>query len=323
MRWGRKKRREGGGVRGVVTNDRDRDLARITERQHGVFDRRVIDELDFTRGERSRRIARGAWTPLYDGVFLLDGVPITWRSRLLGAVLAGGPAAAASHRSGTAVWDLPGGDRRIQELMCRRWRRTKHDGLVVHESEVLAAADVTIVDAIPVTTVERTLLDLGAVRSPTTVELAVEAALRRELTTLDALEATLHRLGRRGRNGAGVLRAILGVRTVDRALTESEMELRLLQVLRRNGLPEPVTQYEIRDGGRFVARVDAAYVDWRIALEYESFAHHTGRAALVRDSARRNQIVAVGWKPISVTWDDLIGGGHHVCAAILAARPRP
>ena len=196
----------------------------------------------------------------------------------------------------------------------------RHDGLIVHESTVLTAHDVAVVGVIPTTTVERTLLDLGAVRPPATVELAVEAALRRELTTIDALERTLRRLGRRGRNGAGVLRSVLGLHTVDRTLTESEMELRLLQLLRRNGLPEPVTQYEIRVGGRFVARVDAAYVDWKIALEYESVAFHTGREALVRDSARRNQIVAVGWKPIAVTWADVVSGGHQVCAAITAAR---
>jgi hypothetical protein len=303
-----------------VANEREHELARITEQQHGVFDRRVLDRLGFTKGERHRRVERGIWVPLYDGVFRLGGAPITWRGSLLAAVLAGGSGAAASHRGGAAVWDVPGGDRRLQELMCRRWRRAQHDGLVVHETKVLTAADVTVVDAIPVTTIERTLLDLGAVRSPNTVEMAVEAALRRELTTIDALEATVRRLGRRGRNGAGVLRAILGLRTVDRALTESEMELRLLQVLRRNGLPEPVTQYEIWHGGRFVARVDAAYVEWKIALEYESFAYHTGRGALVRDSARRNQIVAAQWKPIAVTWNDLVTGGHRVCADILAAR---
>ena len=301
-------------------NERDDALARIIEHQHGVFDGRVLDAIGFTKRERSIRLER-RWTTVYENVFRLAGAPVTWRSRLLAAVLAGGPLGAGSHRSASAVWRLPGGAEDLQELLCRRWRRTKHAGLVVHETHVLSPLDVTCVDAIPVTTVERTLLDLGAVRPPAVVEAAVEAALRRDLTTLDALEETLRRLGRRGRNGVGVLRAILAARTVDRALTESEMELRLLQVLRRNLLPEPVTQFEIWRDGRLVARVDAAFVEWRIALEYESFTHHTGKAALVRDSARRNEIVACGWKPISVTWEDLRTGGRQVCAAIRAARP--
>ena len=100
------------------------------------------------------------------------------------------------------------------------------------------------------------------------------------------------------------------------------MEMRLLQVLRSRNLPAPVTQYEIREGSRFVARVDAAYPDLRIALEYESFDWHTGKAALVRDSARRNAVVAAGWLPISVTAEDLRTGGAIVCEQILRIRMR-
>ena len=100
------------------------------------------------------------------------------------------------------------------------------------------------------------------------------------------------------------------------------MEMRLLQVIRAYGLPEPVTQYEIFDHGRFVARVDAAYPDLRVALEYESVEWHTGKAALVRDSARRNAVVAAGWLPVAVTVDDLRTGGHGVCGQIHRIRLR-
>ena len=43
-----------------------------------------------------------------------------------------------------------------------------------------------------------------------------------------------------------------------------------VQVIREHGLPDPVTQHTILDRGRFVARVDAAYPELQIALEYES-----------------------------------------------------
>ena len=51
------------------------------------------------------------------------------------------------------------------------------------------------------------------------------------------------------------VRQILAVRTPDRSITESDMEMRLLQVLRANGLPEPATQFEVWHRGHFVARV--------------------------------------------------------------------
>jgi hypothetical protein len=181
-----------------------------------------------------------------------------------------------SHRSAATVWNVEGGDERLQEIQCLRWRRPKEPGLIVHESKALDARDVTVVDAIPVTTIERTLLDLGAVRHPLTVERAVETALRRELTTLPDLRSTMRRLGRRGRNGVGVLRRI----------------------------------------------IDERDPDLRIALEYESLAWHKGKEALIRDSARRNAVVAAGWLPISVTVEDLRTGGQRVCAQIRRVRAR-
>src|SRR5262249_21640262 len=152
----------------------------------------------------------------------------------------------ASHRSATSVYELPGGDPHLHELLCPRWRRAHWPTLVVHETLALGPEDVTVVDGIPATTVARTLPALGAVPRPQPVERAGAPAIGRELTPIEDLAATVERLGRKGRRGVGVLRQILAVRAPDRAVTESDMEMRLLQVLRAHGLPEPVTQYEVR-----------------------------------------------------------------------------
>ena len=98
------------------------------------------------------------------------------------------------------------------------------------------------------------------------------------------------------------------------------METRLLQVLRENGLPEPELQYEIRSAGAFVARVDAAFPQWRIAIEYDSDEHHAGAQAHRRDSSRRNRIYRASWLPVTATADDLRNGGGELCAAIRVAR---
>ena len=305
-----------------MDNSRDLTLAQLAEQQHGVFDLGTLDDIGFSPDQRRHRVDAGLWITLHDGVYRIGGAPVTWRGGLLAACLAGGHDTVGSHRSAAAVWDVDGGRTAICEVLCPRWRRAFETGLIVHETKVLDARDITVVDAIPVTTIERTLLDLGAVVHPLIVERAGETALRRELTTLLDLRSTVRRLGRRGRNGVGVLRRIIDERDPDRRLTESAMEMRLLQVLRAHGLPEPVTQYTILDHGRFVARVDGAYPDLRISLEYESADWHTGKAALIRDSARRNAIVAAGWLPVAVTMEDLRTGGHRVCDEIWRIRRR-
>ena len=106
-----------------------------------------------------------------------------------------------------------------------------------------------------------------------------------------------------------------------RALTESEAELLVLRLLAVHGLPAPRTQHEIRDAdGRLVARVDFAYPEVKIAIEYDSFEHHTGRDALARDGARRNAMIALGWLPITATARDLTNDGHQLAASLRQAR---
>ena len=147
-----------------MDHELDHVLACIAAQQHAVFTRRDTDEIGFTRRQREGRVERGLWVEPFEGVFRIAGAPRTWRAELLCAVFAGCDGTVASHRSATAVYALPGGDHRLQELLCRRWNRAHWQGLVLHETLALSPEDMKVVDAIPVTTVERTLLDLGAVR---------------------------------------------------------------------------------------------------------------------------------------------------------------
>ncbi len=94
------------------------------------------------------------------------------------------------------------------------------------------------------------------------------------------------------------------------------METRLLQALRAHGLPAPVVQHEVWQGAAFVARVDAAYPDAKIAIEYDSDEFHSGRGATRRDRDRRHRLIAAGWLPVDVGPADLRVGRDVACAAI-------
>jgi len=170
----------------------------------------------------------------------------------------------------------------------------------------MSQRDRTEVDRIPVTTVERTIFDLASVCSAFTVELAIDNALRRDLTTLDKLGAMLRRVGKRGRKGAKLLRALLAERDPLYAPTESERELMLVRLLRQHGLPEAERQFSIHDDdGNFIARPDLVYRNLKIAMEYDSYERHIGKQALVRDNRRRNAITGIGWAVLVATPEDL------------------
>jgi very-short-patch-repair endonuclease len=131
----------------------------------------------------------------------------------------------------------------------------------------------------------------------------------------------LDRLGKRGRRGTARFRDVLAARRPGEPLGDSTAERRLTQLLAAHGLPPVVPQHQIRDDdGRLIARVDFAYPELRIAIEYDSYEHHVGKIALDRDAARRNAIVSRGWLSVTATARDLRDGGHRLAIDLHRAR---
>jgi hypothetical protein len=60
------------------------------------------------------------WCRLYRGLYIAPGVPISPRAATRAATLAGAPHAAASHRTGSALFDLPRGDAGLAEIVSPR-----------------------------------------------------------------------------------------------------------------------------------------------------------------------------------------------------------
>lgn len=300
-----------------MTNGIDEALAQLAAKQHGVFAVEQVTELGFTRTARHIRLVAGRWVLLYDNVYRMGGSPSTWRGDVLAACWAAGPTALASHRAAAALWSLPSGREDAVEITCDRWRRTRVPRLVVHESLVIDDEDRDVIDSIPCTSAARTLFDLARRLSPAMLDANIDVALRRELVSLDDLRRTSTRLVTKGRPGGRKFRAAVNARTGAGSLPESVPERLLADLLVRHGLPVPVHQHVIRDPvGHFVARVDLAYPEWMIVIEYDSVEHHTGTAAHIRDSARRDAIGDLGYSVITATSADLRDRGERVAASV-------
>jgi hypothetical protein len=132
----------------------------------------------------------------------------------------------------------------------------------------------------------------------------------------------LVRHSRRGRNGVGVLRALLDLRyEVDPG--DSHLEDAFLRELRRRGLPEPVLQLSIYDAdGIFIARVDCAYPRQRIAIEVDSRKYH-GPSRFEADRLKRDRLTAEGWAVQEVTRAMLLGDAASVFRRLKRLLDRP
>lgn len=298
------------------------ELQVLASEQHGVFSRRQARDHGMS-GRRVEHVCRvGRWIRVHPGIYRIAGAPPSWSSHLVAACLAD-ETGLASHRSAARLWQLRGfaRDEGIEITVPPGHARALR-AVRVHQCKTLLPTDRRILDAVPVTAPELTLLHLGAGLPPARIDGLVDEAIRRGLTTLPKLRWRLRVLGRRGRNGTAGLRAVLDARDPQLAAAESRLERRFLALVRRSGLPAPTLQHPIRRGDGIVARIDAAWVEQRIAVELDSAEFHRPVDRWSADLVRQNALVAEGWTPLRFTWwavkddpDDVIASLHAVLQA--------
>ncbi len=177
----------------------------------------------------------------------------------------------------------------------------------MRSSGFLVADEVTTVDGLRCTSEGRTLWDLA--RS-TDLELLERFAYdlgrrrRRRALWIAARLASEHR----GAPGSARLREALGGLPSGLSLLGSVLEADGIRSLRAAGLAPPVLQYVVRDGdGARVKRVDAAWPEHLVCLEFDGALYHDTTKARGADELTRNDLAALGWRVVIVRAQDLRG----------------
>jgi hypothetical protein len=277
----------------------DRAIAELAKRQHGVVSRVQLMDVGVGRRAIGNRLERGRLHAVHRGVYAVGHPLLTAQGRWMAAVLAVGPGAALSHRSAAALWGLrvSAGPAEVTVVGQRRSR----ERLRLHQAN-LAADEVTVVSAIPVTTVPRTLLDLAAVLQPSRVERAVHEAEVRRLADPLSLDQLVARYP--GRRGIAVIKAVLAEGRLGLAVTRSEFEARFLEFVDRSELPRPEVNVGIGAGGRRL-EADCVWRTQRLVVELDGHAAHGTRRSFERDRARDRSLQTEGWRVLRITWRQL------------------
>jgi very-short-patch-repair endonuclease len=242
------------------------------------------------QGPRYQNLARGA--------YWVSGQPLSHGRRIQAFRQVLPPTAVLGGWSAAWALGLPWAEASapVEVVMPADARARTRRGLVVR-ADRLAPAEVVTTDLGPATSPARTAFDLGR-----RCELAVAEAV----AVVDALirlapggiygvrELAATHLRARGRRRLFDVLALAD----PRAESRPESLLRVLLILR--GLPRPAAQYQVRDPrGGFVARLDLAWPQLRIGIEYDG-AYHGEPGQHSRDLRRHNRLRALGWVVIQV-----------------------
>ncbi len=247
----------------------------------------------------------GQLRKVHDGVYLSGHAPITQRQHWWSAVLTA-PGRVLSHNSAAnclgcwqrresfAVVTRPGsgGPQLFGDVLVCRSRR-------------LEPADITLVDGLPVTTGERTILDLLPSQGEKAGRRMVRETLRVGAATAVGLRAVCAR--HPGRAGVTLLRRLADeYAPLPAGRTKSDPEFLALELLQASGRPAP--QVNVKRAGE---EADLSWEDRRLIIELDGPDFHRFPTEDARkDAAWR----AAGWTVHRLPTDDVYKRPHRLLA---------
>ena len=288
-------------------------LARA-ERQHALC--RRDQALTVVPARRlDRYLAAGRLLPLWPGVYRVPGAPRSTEQTLLAAVWAAGDGAAAYGRSAGWLWGLVEDPPRRPQVVIPHHRRCQLHGIDVHRTRDLSPEVVRRRHGIPTVDPLLAMVHLGACLDDDALADALEVGLGSRFS-MAAMLATLDRYGRPGRDGAGRLRRVVQNRALEEKPSDSVLEGRCAQLLRRHGLDGWAFHHQICHAGRFVAEPDFAFVAPRLAVEVDGASKLRHRGALDAFFEREHRLAALGWDVARFTWAQVVRRPGYVAAVL-------
>jgi hypothetical protein len=234
-------------------------------------------------------------------------------TRAAAALLLAGERAVLTRHTAARMYGCTAADFAPIDVLVPYARRiARAPGVVVHNG-VFTEDEVVEIDGLRLLARELVLADLLCrARRPTALACADQmlAGLpetQRKGFRVSVFQAISARIDNRGTRQARVL---LDLAT---GLPESPFESQLLLVFYDCELPVPIPQYPITTiDGQEIYRLDFAWPEFRIAVEYDGYAAHAERQD--RDRHRDEDLAGRGWIVIHATIDDLIAPSRLVSA---------
>jgi very-short-patch-repair endonuclease len=289
-----------------VSNHATRRLVEVARRQEGVVATGQLRAAGLHDEAISRWVSAGRLLPIFHGAFVMGHAAIGPQARMRAAALAC-PGAVISHRSAAALLGFGRAAPAVVDLIPTVARGRRIAGIKPHRVPFPGRSERGHVGGIPVTSVARTIVDLGGVYGERELGETVERAATKKVLDLAAIYAVLDHGPRR--RGAPCLRRALApwrpvAETAKYATFRSLFEAKLLPLVAAAGLPLPRFNAPVRTAER-VLEVDLLWERERFVVEADSRKHHGIEVAFERDHRRARELIATGYGFLGVTWREV------------------
>ena len=294
------------------------DVLQMAMEQGGVVGRRGLLDRGYSRHWIDREVRARRLTLIKPGVYRV--LQMTGHLDLVRAAAVALPSAVVSHESAAVLLRFPDPPPVVPTVTVRSGTTHAFPGVTVRRTDDLTSGHTVRVDGLRVTHVMRTLFDLAAVIPPAALSQTVDDLVRTDRLDIRRFAAFAGALSRKGKPGSAAVGELIDRRLAVHA-TSTELERLGSRVLRDHGLPDPKLQYPAPWNQRL--RIDAAYPDHRLGIEWDSRSWHLSYDQMQSDRERDRAAAVHGWVLVRYTWSDLRERPAEVAAeigALLASR---
>lgn len=282
--------------------DRDKRIARLARANENVFDLAALQRAGASRKVAFNLTNHLLWQRPQRGVYVEGAASLTLTQQVRVAIAAAA-GAVASHLTAASLYGLDVDKPTRIELTTRWAQQPEVIGVHVYRSR-RELRGLRRIEGIPVTSVERTLIDLAAVLGRRDLERAIESALLKRLTTERRIYEAIVREGGRGVRGIRKFVQVMEERPRGRP-SRSVLELMVKDVLRDAGLTHFVRNHPVIADGELY-EIDAAFVDEWVAIEADGLAFHSTSSQRAKDARRQASLEAAGWTFRRVAWEEIV-----------------
>jgi very-short-patch-repair endonuclease len=264
----------------------------VASRQQGVVGWCQLRSLGFSEDEILGLVAREWLLRIHRGVYAVGHARLSAHGRWMAAVLACGDGARLSHGAAASLhdlWRIGGGPIHVTAAGPHQV-----SGVRCHTTRDVARMGHAVIDAIPVTSVERTVLDLAVDLSAQRLRTLLEEVERRNRFDLRRFDAELGACP--GHHGSGRLRSALACMSDTPPELRSRLEGRFLELVRGAGLREPSANVIVEG-----ELVDYHWPELRLIVEVDSWLYHRSRRSFEDDRRRTNHFGLAGQLPLRIT----------------------
>lgn len=275
-------------------------IASLAAEQHGVLHSKQLSGIGLSSASVAYRVRTGRLHRVRHGVYAVGHPSLSRFGMFSAAVLGVRGLAAISAASALELWGIRPARSAIVDVITPV--RTRHtEGIRYHQTRRLPIDELAMVERLPVTTVARTLVDLGMVLRPLQLVRVMDEAAFRGLLNVRAVREVMRR--HRTSNGYPIIAEALDLHLGGSAGFKSGSEELAYELLQAARLERPKVNGTVEACGERI-EVDLLWPEQRLCVEIDGHGHDRARTRR-EDAARDVLLRAAGYRVLRVRASDL------------------